>query len=447
MSAAEAPTGGLSAARRPADGMRYVDGADELVRLRRLVAMCSHLSAAAAQQTELAPVLRFLAANTNSSVAVLDRGLEVLATAGAADADGIVARTRSQAGTAGLKGVLAAAARNRRALRVPGSERNGSVVVAPVSVGDEVAGYLVAVSDAVGDVVGGTDAGGMGEDLMLLACEHAAMVCGVLLGREVVVTAAAGRARRELVEGLLLNRGQDDGEASRWAKHLGYDERRYHAVMSVTLARGDRAAEQPTVESLLTRLAGDVILASRADEVVAIVAEPTGGGNAVEHARRVATNCVTELGKRGLSVAAVGIGNQYRPAAEIASSYSEARRAVASGERMGPGRVTLFAELGIHRLLLRFPDVAELRAFAEDVVGRLVQEDATAGTDYVATLSVYFKELGSPSRAAKQLHVHPNTVAYRLRRVEEITGLRLDLQRDRLMVEMAVEILEGLSTR
>jgi hypothetical protein len=306
--------------------MRNPDGADELVRLRRLVAMCSHLSATAAQQTELEPVLRFLATNTSSSVAVLDRGLEVIAATSAADAGGIVARTRSHAGTAGLKGVLAAAARNRRALRVPGRERNGSIVVAPVSVGDEVAGYLVAVSDAVG----GNGIGGMGEDLMLLACEHAAMVCGVLLGREVVVTAAAGRARRELVEGLLLHRGQDDGEASRWAKHLGYDESRCHAVVSVALAKGHRAAEQPAVESLLARLAGDAILASRTDEVVAIVAEPPGGATAVEHSRRVATGCVTELGRRGLSVAAGGIGNQYRSAAGLATSHPEAPPAVDS---------------------------------------------------------------------------------------------------------------------
>lgn len=429
---------------------RSLDGADELAHLRRLVAMCSHLSAAAAQQTELEPVLRFLAANTSSSVAVLDRGLEVITAAGVADADDILARTRSHAGTAGLKGVLAAAARNRRALRVPGRKRNGPIIVAPVSVGDDVAGYLVAVSDAVGSDGlggGGVGSGGMGEDLMLLACEHAAMVCGVLLGREVVVSAAAGRARQEIVEGLLLNRGQDDGEASRWAKHLGYDETRYHAVVSVALASGHRAAEQPAVESLLARLAGDAILVSRTDEVVAVVAEPAGGETAVERARRVAADCLTELDRRRLSVGGVGIGNQYRSAADIASSYSEARRAVATAERMGPGRVILFAELGIQRLLLRFPDVTDLRAFADDVIGRLVQEDATAGTDYMATLSVYFTELGSPSRAAKRLHVHPNTVAYRLRRVEEITGLRLDLQRDRLMVEMAVEILDGLGSR
>lgn len=48
----------------------------------------------------------------------------------------------------------------------------------------------------------------------------------------------------------------------------------------------------------------------------------------------------------------------------------------------------------------------------------------------MATLSLFFRENNSPSRAAKQPHVHPNPVAYRLRRAAEITGLRLDIVGD-----------------
>jgi hypothetical protein len=430
MSAADSMTSGGPAHR--------AGGPAEVVRLRKLVAMCSHLSAAAAQQVELDAITRFLAAHTGSAAAVLDRGFAALAASGG-DADAVVATARDRAGAAGLNSVLAAAARNRRALLVPGRAPGGRpelVVVAPVSVGDEVAGYLV--------VVGGHEEE-LGPDMMLLACEHAAMVCGVLLGRGLVVTAAAGRARRELVEGLLLARGEDDGEAARWARHLGYDEHRPHAVLTLALAAEGRAGAQATAENVLSRLATDAILASRTDEVVAVVPEAAPGAGAVERAHEVARRGIAQLGERGVVVAAAGVGNQYRPAADVARSYSEARRALAAGQRMGgPGRVVLFAELGIHRLLVRFPDPTELRAFGEEVIGQLVREDAAAGTGYVATLAVYFQENSSPSRAAKRLHVHPNTVAYRLRRIEDITGLRLDRQRDRLMAELAVEIVEGL---
>ena len=42
--------------------------------------------------------------------------------------------------------------------------------------------------------------------MRLLAIEHAAMVCGIVLGRDLVVTAAAGGPAQQLVEGLLLSR-------------------------------------------------------------------------------------------------------------------------------------------------------------------------------------------------------------------------------------------------
>ncbi|MCE0768456.1 helix-turn-helix domain-containing protein [Pseudonocardia kujensis] len=413
--------------------------ADEVRRLRKLVARCSHLSAAAAQQTEIGDVVQLLATQTASVIAVLDRSLDIFASAGGTDPAAVFTAMRERAGPAGFSSMLAAVAHNRRALTVPGGDRGTSVVVAPVSVGDDIAGYLVAISDD----------DRLGEDMMLLAGEHAAMLCGVLLGRDLVVTAAAGRARRELVEGLLLARGHDDGEASRSAQHLGYDESRDHAVVAIALSEDGSAGQHAVVEKLLARLVGDAIVASRTDEVVAIIPS-VGGAGAVERAADVAIRCVAELQQRAVAVGAVGVGvgNNCRSPADIARSYSEAQRAVAAGERIGtPGQVQLFAELGIHRLLLRIQDVGELRAFGEEVVGKLLEEDAATGMQYLPTLAVYFAENSSPSKAAQRLHVHPNTVSYRIRRVEEITLLRLDVHRDRLMAEVAVQILEVLRSR
>jgi len=40
--------------------------------------------------------------------------------------------------------------------------------------------------------------------------------------------------------------------------------------------------------------------------------------------------------------------------------------------------------------------------------------------------------------------VHPNTVSYRIHRVEQITGLDLGSYRDRLMAQVALEILDAV---
>ena len=108
------------------------------------------------------------------------------------------------------------------------------------------------------------------------------------------------------------------------------------------------------------------------------------------------------------------------------------------------GRVVAFGDLGIHRLLLQVPDLAELRGFADEVLGKLSAAGSDQAPVYLATLACYFRENASPQRASQVLHVHPNTVTYRIRRVEEITGLDLGSYRDRLMAQVALEILDAV---
>jgi hypothetical protein len=418
-------------------------GPGEAALLRKLVAMCSHLSALASQATELSAIARVLADGIGSGVVVVDRRLEILADTRSADHDEITSQLRDDARPSTLRTVLTAAARNRRALTVPGSKHGRMIVIAPVFAGEDVAGYLLTVNNPDQ---------GLPEDMRLLATEHAAMVCGIVLGRDLVVTAAAGRARQELIEGLLLSRDHADPEVERWARHLGLDPTREHYVMAFDVPQNRASAGSLPIELLLTRNVPGAILASRDDEVVAIV--PLSGDAArsveprsVEQGRALARACLASDGQHP-KVTGIGIGNPCSSAADIARSYAEARRALAAGRRMGQtGTISAFADLGIHRLLLRVPEVSDLRSFAEEVLGGLAEETSSTGIDYLATLSVYFRENGSPRRAAQQLHVHPNTVSYRVRRVEELTGLSFGRHRDRLMAEVAVEILEGLEGR
>jgi sugar diacid utilization regulator len=280
-----------------------------------------------------------------------------------------------------------------------------------------------------------------------MVIEHAAMICGVVLSREVVVAAAAGRARQQLFEGLLLTRNRDDEELDRWARHLGLDPSRTHDVLTVTLPEPGRSAGLSSVEAMLIRIAPPAVVIARTDEVVAVV--PHGSETeAASVAASVAEQCVVAAEGRRLGPLAVGIGNPAPTTATIARSYAEARLALAASERMGDfGGITTFAELGIQRLFLRVPDLEDLRAFADSVIGKLLDGASTAGQEFLDTLAVYFAESGSLQRAAKRLHVHPNTVTYRIRRVEEITGLALDVHRDRLMAEVAVEIIASMGGR
>ena len=70
-------------------------------------------------------------------------------------------------------------------------------------------------------------------------------------------------------------------------------------------------------------------------------------------------------------------------------------------------------------------DRPSLERLVESVLGPLVRYDAAHGTSLIASLRCYLECDRSLRDASARLYVHANTLAYRLRRVEELTGRRL----------------------
>ncbi len=420
----------------------------ENVLLRELVTVYQQLTGLTLQDADVSTVARLLAERTAATVAIVSRGHDILAAA-APDADDDVAdHIRAYVASTRLGAVLNSTAQTRRSLRLPDVGDAVPVIVAPILVGDDVPAYLMTFGSAQQ---------GDGGDLSLLVTEHAATICGVILGRERVVAAAARQVRDDLVEGLLLGGGRDNGEVGRWARHLGYDSTRQHRILVAAFGATGSARAGSAAAAMRTRAAAAIdhffttrmpgaITSVREDEVVIVVPGHSGQLPPAAEASRLSASCLARM--RDLfpeAMITIGIGGACRDPTEIARSYGQARRTIDAVARLGgQSQVVAFEDLGIHRLLLQIPDLAELRSFATEVLGELGRGDRQRGAELLATLACYFRENNSPQRSARSLHVHPNTVAYRIRRIQEITGLRLDTYRDRLMAQVALEILDAL---
>ncbi len=422
--------------------------------LRELVTVYQHLTGLTLQDADVSTVARLLAERTTSTVAVVGRGLDVLAAASADAAEDVADDVRAYLASPRLAAVLSNAAQTRRSLRLPdvgdaakamAGRPAGGVIVAPILVGDDVPAYLMTF---------GSDR--QGDDMSLLVTEHAATICGVILGRERIVAAAARQVRDDLFEGLLIGGGRDNGEVARWARHLGYDATREHRVLAVTFEAAGPARPAGAATALRNRVAAAIdhfftnrvpgaITSVRDDEVVVVIPEPTDQHPSAE-AGRLAAGCQARMRDTfPEAVVTIGIGGICRDPADIARSYGQARRTIDAVQRLGrQGQVVAFEDLGVHRLLLQVPDLAELRSFAVEILGKLSAQEHQRGAELLTTLACYFRENSSPQRTARSLHVHPNTVAYRIRRIQEITGIQLDNYRDRLMAQVALEIIDAL---
>ncbi|EOD68970.1 PucR family transcriptional regulator, partial [Amycolatopsis vancoresmycina] len=105
-----------------------------------------------------------------------------------------------------------------------------------------------------------------------------------------------------------------------------------------------------------------------------------------------------------------------------------------------PGRVAVVraGEVAVHELLLAGAPDGLHAALRRRVLGPLQAYDAEQHTDLVHTVRVFLECSGSPTRAAKALHVHVNTLRYRIGRAGELLGADLTEFTDQLDVYLAL---------
>jgi PucR family transcriptional regulator, purine catabolism regulatory protein len=138
--------------------------------------------------------------------------------------------------------------------------------------------------------------------------------------------------------------------------------------------------------------------------------------SAVTLARRVATR-LRAHGSVGLSSFFADPGTLSRALEEAALVLDVVRLggAPAAGD-VGDGTYRL-----LFRVLASHPE--EVRSFYDDTIAPLSRYDEQYGSELVATLEAWFEHDCSTVATAAAIFVHRHTVAYRLDRVKELTGL------------------------
>jgi sugar diacid utilization regulator len=120
----------------------------------------------------------------------------------------------------------------------------------------------------------------------------------------------------------------------------------------------------------------------------------------------------------------VGLSSFYSDVDDLPRGLQEAELVVDVLEQ-SDGEITGDIGTGTYRLLFRVlaSHPEEVRSFYEDTVAPIVRYDDQYGTDLVGTLDAYLDNNCNMNATAATIYAHRHTVAYRLDRVRELTGL------------------------
>jgi len=127
--------------------------------------------------------------------------------------------------------------------------------------------------------------------------------------------------------------------------------------------------------------------------------------------------------------------------AALRRSLAEATTALALARTRPPGqRVVRHLELGSHALLLDFVDRQVLLSFRESVLGTLERWDRDHDAQLVRTLQAFLANDGQWRVTAAQLHIHHNTLRYRIGRVAALTGRDAETTAGRVDFALALAV-------
>jgi purine catabolism regulator len=143
----------------------------------------------------------------------------------------------------------------------------------------------------------------------------------------------------------------------------------------------------------------------------------------------------------GLPLFTGGIGRLATVVQRIPQSYREAQQALEIGRRLfGEGNLHSFARLGIYRLLFHLYGHEELSDFYQETLGPLQESDKHSNSALIETLEGFFRCNGNLSETARAMHLHRNSLLYRLRRIEELLDRSLEDPELRLSLQIALKI-------
>jgi sugar diacid utilization regulator len=311
----------------------------------------------------------------------------------------------------------------------PAEVPEGVVTEVPIAAGDEMLGAVVLLE-------GGGKPRPEASDFLHLAAVASLTEVAVEEAKEEVEQNLRGSFLEELRSRTEL----EPDELVRRAGRLGTDLSHGAIVLCAELT-----SDRP--RHVVATIAGEHpgALAQHMDgRVYALLPAVGSGEEAAETTAAAARQLAGRLQRHGT----VGLSSFYLDPVELPRAVQEAEL-VLDVLRQSDAPIAEDIGTGTYRLLFRVlaSHPEEVRSFYQDTVAPIVAYDDQYGTDLAGTLEAYLEQNCNMNATAAAIYAHRHTVAYRLERVRELTGLDPMLSEDRERLGLGLKAYRIIAPR
>ncbi|NDJ77767.1 MAG: PucR family transcriptional regulator [Chloroflexi bacterium] len=271
--------------------------------------------------------------------------------------------------------------------------------------------------------------------LDVVFARNGAAVCALEMAKEKAIREAQKRVQGNVLEqflGGMIN----ENEALLRLTRLGYQPDQHYTTLYI----GGLRENIPTarqIEALCNEQSGALGLGALVQPYGSEVIVFCEGDPA--NARDLALAVQGRVTERYSAEIIVGLGQQAHDLKEWREGFQQAVGAFRTAHQWRLTTPLAFWDMGVYRLLSLLVGSPELSKFYLETLGKLAEENSH-NAEFITTLEAFFEENGNLTRTAKRLHIHRNTLLYRMDRIREISGLDLDNPETRLAIHLALRI-------
>ncbi len=313
-------------------------------------------------------------------------------------------------------------------------------IICPIAAGGKIYGFLSIIES---------------QDRKLLQTDYQAIeYTSVLIGQEMIKEKhekiVQQKLEAEIIDSLLNHKYLSEKEIIEKATIIDWDFKKDYLVMVLRVEDVDLLSNQldlerkiktkkqalkRTVDWELNMLNIDKILTFKGNELIVLFYLELRTGQDIKD---VALKLAKRLKNKIDLDVSIGIGGFHYGLEGIRKGYKQALAALKLVKLISmKNKVLHYDELGIFKLLSKLKDDPDLFNYYYETLGPLLQ---TEKKDLFETLKALFDHFGNKKKAAEQLHIHRNSLAYRIEKIEELLKIDLLNDQDLLQLYLAIKI-------
>jgi DNA-binding PucR family transcriptional regulator len=261
---------------------------------------------------------------------------------------------------------------------------------------------------------------------------------GAVLAARIMSRLSAAPSTHTVLVQNLLGLGEDSADVGAIARELGIAVDGRAALVGF---RGEGTAVPANVIALsASAFRADAQVASTGERVYVLLPKIGATSTLTSWVRGIAAALNREL---SLTMRAV-IAAPLTGLAGAATARAEVDRVFDSAERH-PGVIGQVTSLDEAHTTVLLDEIVAHVAGQHRLVDPRVRELREQDPMLADTLAAYLDGFGDIAAVAKRLHVHPNTVRYRIRRIEKLLSTSLDDPDDRLVLALGLRATDQRS--